>query len=175
MATKEQQHTFVTRERVIAPPDRFIFGVQDDELIEYFQGAPVGQPGWAAANGRWSYPQATCCAGFTCEGYILLPPCVSPAEVFGSELAPALPVLHQLIEGICTADFTALRRSVPPIFIPPSQPFTRFLQALTVYLNCTHISKLQTNEPRFSACLRACMLVCVQTPARRLRVLWGGG
>ncbi|KAI3424110.1 hypothetical protein D9Q98_009471 [Chlorella vulgaris] len=68
MATKEQQHTFVTRERVIAPPDRFIFGVQDDELIEYFQ------------------------------------------EVFGSELAPALPVLHQLIEGICTADFTALRR-----------------------------------------------------------------
>ncbi|EFN53569.1 hypothetical protein CHLNCDRAFT_136731 [Chlorella variabilis] len=60
--------TQVTRERVIAPPDRFIFGVQDEELITYF------------------------------------------SDVFGSELAPALPVLHQLVEGICTSDFTSLRR-----------------------------------------------------------------
>lgn len=32
------------------------------------------------------------------------------AGVFGSELAPAVPVLHQLIESCTSADFTALRR-----------------------------------------------------------------
>lgn len=35
----ERMSTFVTRERVIAPPDRFISGVQDEELLSYFRGA----------------------------------------------------------------------------------------------------------------------------------------
>lgn len=67
MAHKDRQPIVVTRERVLAPPDRFI-PVGEDQLIDYFKG------------------------------------------VFGSELAPAVPVLHQLIESCTTADFAALRR-----------------------------------------------------------------
>jgi hypothetical protein len=34
--------TLVTRERVVAPPERFIYGVTDDELVEYFKGERRG-------------------------------------------------------------------------------------------------------------------------------------
>ena len=37
-----------------------------------------------------------------------LPPL--PAGAVGATLAPSIPILHQLIEAICTSDFTALRR-----------------------------------------------------------------
>ncbi|KAL4427112.1 hypothetical protein ABPG77_001116 [Micractinium sp. CCAP 211/92] len=62
-----RQSTVVTRERVIAPPERFITA-SDEQLVAYFKDA------------------------------------------FGAELAPAVPVLQQLVESICTHDFSALRR-----------------------------------------------------------------
>ncbi|KAL4459125.1 hypothetical protein ABPG75_013990 [Micractinium tetrahymenae] len=66
-AAAQRPSTLVTRERVIAPPERFITA-SDEKLVAYFKDA------------------------------------------FGAELAPAVPVLHQLIEGICNSDFAALRR-----------------------------------------------------------------
>ena len=36
--------TFVTRERVVSPPERFIYGVTDDELVEYFMGERLAVP-----------------------------------------------------------------------------------------------------------------------------------
>ena len=134
--------TQVTRERVIAPPDRFIFGVQDEELITYFSGACrrgfecLCGGSLSAAARRRGRPLAQAdtdraaqlsVSGLAAMGRLpmcianppilmpllpLLPLQFTPADVFGSELAPALPVLHQLVEGICTSDFTSLRRSV---------------------------------------------------------------
>lgn len=66
-AGHQRQATIVTRERVIAPPERHI-SVSDEDLVAYF------------------------------------------TDVFGASLAPAVPVVHQLIEGICTSDFSGLRR-----------------------------------------------------------------
>lgn len=62
-----RQSTIVTRERVIAPPERFITA-SDEQLVAHFK------------------------------------------DKFDAELAPAVPVLHELVESICTSDFAALRR-----------------------------------------------------------------
>ncbi len=136
-----RQSTIVTRERVIAPPERFITA-SDEQLVAYFKGKqPAGQPAClrlqvklctaAISVCKYSIPFPSRCKLYSSDppaaasnlprntqppGHnpdvrrpLLGAPCCT-ADAFGAELAPAVPVLQQLVESICTHDFSALRR-----------------------------------------------------------------
>lgn len=143
-----RQSTIVTRERVIAPPERFITA-SDEQLVAHFKGelcadnmrAPAAAAAHAGHMQRCRPAAPPMDSSLAAMGPRRLavaprpdplpqqlnpPPTPTPhhttphhthsafslaiADKFDAELAPAVPVLHELVESICTSDFAALRR-----------------------------------------------------------------